>query len=97
VIVGEGTAVIRRSPRDVPEFVLDLERYRQADSKIAGVLYRFDGLFTCEATAEGTRVRHREAVTLRPPLAWFAEPLLRGWLARDTAEEMVRMQALLEA
>ena len=34
-----------------------------------GILYQFDGLFTCEETAEGTRVRHREAVSLRPPLA----------------------------
>src|SRR5206468_5464948 len=61
-----------------------------------GILYQFDGLFTCEETAEGTRVRHREAVSLRPPLAWVVEPLLRDWLARDTAEEMARMKALLE-
>jgi carbon monoxide dehydrogenase subunit G len=84
VIVGEGTAVIRRPPRDVLEFVLDPERYRQADTKI-------------EETAEGTRVHHREAVSLRPPLAWVMEPLLRDWLARDTAQEMARMKALLEA
>src|SRR5207247_11036018 len=55
----------------------------------------FDGLFTCEETAEGTCVRHREAVSLRPPLAWVVEPLLRDWLARDTALEMARMKALL--
>ena len=144
--MGEGTALIRRSPRDVLEFVLDLERYRQADTKIGlvhfverngnrgraryagrmrglrgpaetvdwelepwsrlhfrstpslwpGVLYHFDGLFTCEETAEGTCVRHREAVSLRPPLAWVVEPLLRAWLARDTVEEVARMKALLE-
>ncbi len=64
---------------------------------LARHLYQFDGLFTCEETAEGTRVRHREAVSLRPPLAWVVEPLLRDcWLARDTAEEMARMKALLE-
>jgi len=146
VIVGEGTALIRRSPRDILEFVLDLERYRQADTKIGrvhfverngnrgraryagrmrglrgpaetvdwelepwsrlhfwstpsfwpGILYHFDGLFTCEETAEGTRVRHREAVSLRPPLARVVEPLLRDWLARDTVEEVARMKALLE-
>ncbi len=146
MIVGEGTALIRRSPRDILEFVLDLERYRQADTKIGrihfveragnrgraryagrmrglrgpaetvdwelepwsrlhfwstpsfwpGVLFHFDGLFTCEETAEGTRVRHREAVSLRPPLAWIVEPLLRAWLARDTVEEVARMKALLE-
>ena len=146
MIVGEGTALIRRSPRDILEFVLDLERYRQADTKIGrvhfverdgncgraryagrmrglpgpaetvqwelepwsrlhfwstpslwpGVLYHFDGLFTCEETAEATRVHHREAVSLRPPLAWIVEPLLRAWLARDTVEEVARMKALLE-
>ena len=37
MIVGEGTALIRRSPRDILEFVLDLERYRQADTKIGRV------------------------------------------------------------
>jgi len=105
VIVGEGTALIRRSPRDILEFVLDLERYRQPWSRLhfrstpslwPGVLYHFDGLFTCEETAEGTCVRHREAVSLRPPLAWVVDPLLRDWLARDTALEMARMKALLE-
>ena len=39
VICGEGRAVIRRSPKDVLEFVLDVDRYRQADLKIGRVLY----------------------------------------------------------
>jgi len=38
VICGEGRAVIAASPRDCIEFVLDLERYRQADTKIGNVL-----------------------------------------------------------
>ena len=38
MICGEGRAVIAASPRDCIEFVLDLERYRQADTKIGNVL-----------------------------------------------------------
>ena len=34
MICGEGTAVIRRAPRDVLEYVLDLPRYAEADHKI---------------------------------------------------------------
>ena len=37
VIAGEGSAVVRCSPRAAYEFVLDLERYRQADHKIGAV------------------------------------------------------------
>ena len=37
MIAGEGTAVVRCSARAAYEFVLDLERYRQADRKIAKV------------------------------------------------------------
>ena len=37
MIVGEGTATVDASPTDVFEFVLDLERYRQADHKIGPV------------------------------------------------------------
>src|SRR5438034_198525 len=70
--------------------------FRSTPSLWPGVLYHFDGLFTCEETAEGTCVRHREAVSLRPPLAWVVDPLLRDWLARDTAREMARLKALLE-
>ena len=33
IIAGEGTATIRRSPRDVLEFALDLDRYRKVDPK----------------------------------------------------------------
>lgn len=37
MIYGEGTALIRRPARDILEFVLDFERYRQADTKIRNV------------------------------------------------------------
>jgi len=37
MIYGEGTALIRRPARDILEFVLDFERYRQADTKIRKV------------------------------------------------------------
>jgi len=46
VIAGEGTAVVRCSPRAAYEFVLDLDRYRLADHKIAAVhsvAWRGDG------------------------------------------------------
>ena len=37
MIVGEATETVSASPEDVFEFVLDLERYRQADHKIGPV------------------------------------------------------------
>src|SRR5437773_11353586 len=37
MLSAEATALIRRSPRDILEFVLDLERYRQADTKIGRI------------------------------------------------------------
>lgn len=37
MIRAEDSIVIERSPREVLEFVLDLDRYRQADAKITGV------------------------------------------------------------
>jgi hypothetical protein len=37
VIVGEATATVKASPRQVFEFVLDLRRYREADHKIGRV------------------------------------------------------------
>jgi len=39
VVCGEGRTVIRRSPKDILEFVLDVDRYRQADLKIGRVHY----------------------------------------------------------
>jgi hypothetical protein len=37
VIVGEASTTVRATPNEVFEFVLDLERYRQADHKIGRV------------------------------------------------------------
>lgn len=37
-IIGEATTTVRATPEDVFEFVLDLDRYRQADHKIGRVL-----------------------------------------------------------
>ena len=39
VVCGEGRAIIRRLPKDILEFVLDVDRYRQADLKIGRVHY----------------------------------------------------------
>lgn len=39
VVCGEGRALIERSPRDILEFVLDVDRYRQADLKIGRVYW----------------------------------------------------------
>jgi uncharacterized protein YbjT (DUF2867 family) len=38
-VCGEGTAVIERNPKDILEFVLDVNRYRSADRKIGRVRY----------------------------------------------------------
>jgi len=148
MIAGEGTALIRRPAKAIYEFVLDLERYKQADTKIGTVhcvtwdgdrgeiLYSgrfrglptpavrqtitaapyrridvrsipgtlahamsgFHGLFTFDELADHTtRVFHREELVFRGPLRWVVEPLLRDWLAADTAEEVGRMKTLLEA
>lgn len=39
VVCGEGKTVIRRPPKDILEFVLDVDRYRRADLKIGRVHY----------------------------------------------------------
>ena len=146
VIVGEGTTTVGVPPSEVFAFVLDLERYRQADHKIGRVgamewdganagtvrfsgrirglpgppgtfpftltdsrlrfgspvagparwFLEFEGTFDCEVTPEGTVVTHREAFGFKRPWRWLAEPLLRRWLENDTADEMVRFQALLD-
>jgi hypothetical protein len=55
----------------------------------------FQGVFTCEETAHGTRVMHRECFTLHP-LAGLLDPLFGAWLARDTPREVTRIRRLLE-
>lgn len=57
----------------------------------------FEGSFVCDVTDEGTHVTHREAYLFARPWRWVVGPLLRRWLERDTAGEMVRFQALLDA
>jgi uncharacterized protein YbjT (DUF2867 family) len=37
IVCGEGTAIIHRDPKDVLEFVLDVDQYRRADLKIGRV------------------------------------------------------------
>lgn len=145
MIIGEATTTVAASSQDVIEFVLDLERYRQADHKIGRVgavdrngdhgtatfagrlrglpgpsgtypftmtestltfgspiagmarwFLGFEGTFDCEEVPEGTRVTHREVFDFRRPWSWLAEPLLRGWLQRDIADEMVRLKTLLK-
>jgi hypothetical protein len=149
VITAEGTAIVHRSAKDVLEFVLDLERYKQADTKITKILqapdlgdgdsgvakYRgklmgfptsadttdvklerwrsltfssvpskwpgmiasFEGSFTCEEVAEGTRVVHRETMNFKAPGKWLAEPIVRRWFHREMDKEMQRLKALLES
>jgi hypothetical protein len=144
VVAGEGRTIIRCAPRDVLEFVLDVDRYRRADLKIGkvrsfqrdgnlgevrhdgrflgmrtpavtlafeltphsrlefrGVRMRrpiraFDGYFTCEPSAVGTRVTHREAFTLGPIAGRLVGPVLQAWLSRDTPAEVRRMKRFLE-
>lgn len=145
MIVGEASTTVSTTPNEVFDFVLDLERYRQADRKIGKVgaveaqgdrgrvqfsgrirglpgpsgtypftreesrlrfgspvggaarwFLDFEGTFDCEETGEGTVVTHREVFRFKRPWRWLAEPLLRGWLEQDTAEEMVRFKELVE-
>src|SRR6185369_13714115 len=80
-----------------------IEPYRRIDVRskpgtVAHDLAPFHGSFTFEDLGDGTtRVVHREELDVAAPLRWLIEPLLRGWLAADTAAEMVRMKQLLES
>jgi hypothetical protein len=145
VIIGEATTTVAVPARDVIEFVLDLQRYRQADHKIGRVgdidrdgdhgsvtfsgrlrglpgpsgtypftvtdktltfgspiagparwFLTFEGTFDCNEGPDGTRVTHREVFNFKRPWSWLAEPLLRGWLQRDIADEMARLKTLVE-
>ncbi len=85
-------------PSGTYPFTLTASRL-QFDSPIGGParwFLDFEGSFHCEAVADGTVVTHREAFTFKRPWRWLAEPLLRRWLAADTAEEMVRFKELIE-
>ena len=55
----------------------------------------FEGTFDTEEVSAGTVVTHRELFEFKRPWRWIAEPLLRRWLQRDIAEEMIRFGDLL--
>lgn len=145
MIVGQASTTVSVMPDDVFDFVLDLDRYRQADHKIGSVgtiadhggqgtvqfsgrirglpgpsgtypftrsdsrlrfgspvagparwFLDFEGTFDADRTDRGTVVTHREVFDFKAPWRWLAEPLLRRWLERDVAEEMVRFNDLVE-
>ena len=50
----------------------------------------FEGVVDATPTDAGTRFFHREALTFHGPFR-VLEPLLRGWLAKDTAAEVRRV------
>lgn len=144
MIEGVGEVVVRATPDEAIGFVLDLERYRQADKKIgpvlwirpddAGALVRFrsrmvglpgpavtqridrtqnrldvrtvepkwmtrlldfEGVVEATPVEGGTLFFHREAFTFRGPARFLLEPILRRWLARDTAAEVERVGRML--
>ena len=66
MITVEGTARVRTSSKDVLEFVLNLDRYRMADTKIARVLVPAD-----LGDGEDGRVRYRgRLLGLPTPAVW---------------------------
>jgi hypothetical protein len=141
----EGTIVVARTPREVLELVLDLDRYRLADRKFGrivslerrgnrgvvrysgrlrglptpvdtqeielvpwsrltfrsvpsrwpGSIAAFEGLFTCEETAQGTSVLHRESFTFARPLAPLAEAFLGRWFGEEMRRELARLAEML--
>lgn len=54
----------------------------------------FEGVVDCTPVEGGTRFFHREALTFHGPFR-ILEPLLRGWLAKDTPAEVRRVAAML--
>ena len=93
----------RGLPTPVMRQVITVQPYRRIDVRskpgtFAERVSRFHGVFTFEDLAGGaTRVFHREELIFPPPISWFIEPLLRGWLANDTPQEVRRLKALVEA
>jgi hypothetical protein len=60
-------------------------------------LVSFEGVVDCTPVDGGTRFYHREALSFHGPARWLLEPLMRRWLARDTAAEVRRVATMLEA
>lgn len=101
----QGTARFSGRLRGLPgpagtyPFTLSANRLRFG-SPIAGAarwIVDFEGTFDCRPGPQGTIVTHREAFRFKAPWRWLAHPLLRDWLAADTAAEMGRLKTLLEA
>jgi hypothetical protein len=145
MICGQASATVTSSPAEVLDFVWDLHRYRQADSKIGRVLavepdgednivrfrsrihglpgpaarqrvhrsgdqriditdvaswqnrlVTFEAFVTCESTAAGTLVIHREQFDFHGAMRLIAEPFLRTWLVNEVANEVARMALMLD-
>lgn len=61
-------------------------------------LLDFEGSFTCQPIAHGTRVVHRESFGFKPaPVRTIAEAWLGRWLQREIADEMERLKIQIEA
>lgn len=58
-------------------------------------LLTFHGSVTCEATAKGTTVTHREEFHFHGPLRPLLDRVLGRWLAEDVVAEVQRMSLLL--
>ena len=90
---------IRGLPTPTVEHAWRLEPYSRLEIRSLSrdsMLDRFEGLFTCEETPDGTHVVHRETFFFHPPLGRLIERLLRAWIARDVREEVFRMKHILE-
>jgi hypothetical protein len=90
-VLGLPTPMVEHAWRLVPYSRLEIRSLRP-DS----LLDRFEGLFLCEETPQGTVVVHRETFALRPPVGRLVEPFLRAWIARDVPREVLRMKSILE-
>ena len=91
---GVATPAVRQLVTVQPYGRIDV---RSKPGTFAHFMSRFHGSFTFEALSDDvTRVFHREELVFRPPLKWIVEPLLGPWLVNDTAQEVLRLKALLE-
>lgn len=54
----------------------------------------FEGVVDCTPADGGTRFYHREALAFHGPFR-LLEPILRGWLSKDTPAEVGRVAAML--
>jgi hypothetical protein len=101
-IVGEASTTVRAAPADVRHSPFTITGDRLVfGSPAAGparwFLEFFEGSFHCEPTEDGIRATHREAFGFRRLWRRLAHPLLRRWLEADTAVEMARVEAMLDA